>query len=392
MKSNLGLKITLLALAFLTAADFVIIPASAEIFATFANEDPAILNMVLTGSLFTAMVGALVSGVLAKRVCKKYILIGAQIIFIVGALFGAVFENIYYMVIMRLLVGLGYGSGGAITLSFITELFKDEKERGALIGGYNGATAAFGIAASLIAGFLAVANWHYAFLVYAVGIPILVMSFIFLPKTEPESEIVQEEAALTGSRKRFSWVKLGTVAIAALVFECLYCITSYFLAIFLAEIGIGDAATAGMYTSLVSIGQFLSGFMFAFVFMRMRRAMPVLLFGVMGLAYLGMYVFPNAGVIGAAVTVLGCLVGLGMSYYQMHVEEVVPASSISLAMAVIMSAFYIGGFLASYAVIGYQAMLGVDTIAPIFLPVAITALVCSGIALVLAIRACPRIR
>ncbi|MEC4176888.1 MFS transporter [Adlercreutzia sp. R7] len=386
MKSKTILKFTLLSLAFLGAADYIFIPISAEIFAIFPDENQAILNMLITVSLFACVAGALLSGVLAKRVSKKYILVASELILLVGGVFGGAIENVYYMLIMRMLVGLGYGSGGVVVISLITELFRDEKERSTLVGVYNGIAAAFGVACSLLAGFLAVINWHYSFLVYAIIIPILILTIVFVPKTKPDGKTAQEEDG-TGPREKVSWVKLGAVAIAVMMFQCIFCIVSYFLALYLAEMGIGDAATAGMYTSFITIGQFISGFIFAIIFMRLHRAMPVLLFGVMGLAYLGMYVFPNAGVIGVAVAILGCIEGLGMSFYYMHAETIVPANSVSLSVSVVASALGLGGFLSSYAIIGYQAMMGTEAIAPTFLPVAITALICAGISVVLAIRA-----
>ena len=385
-KSNIGLKITLLAIAFLAGADLVIIPASGEIFATFADANPAILNLVLTGPLFTAMISSIVVGLMAKKFTKRSLLIGAQIIFLIGSLGGALIENVYYMVIMRLLVGFGYGAAGVIVVSFIVELYKEEKERSTLIGAYNAAIAALGIVASIVSGYLAVMNWHYSFYVYAFGILVLILSFIFLPSTPPEGEVAADESQDQGIKQGFPVAKVAIVSLAALVYSALYCLIGYFLAIYLGEVGMESAATAGIFTSFMTIGQFLSGFVFAFLFMRLHRGMPVMLFAVAGLAYLLMFVLPNAGVIGVALVVLGAMYGCALSYYLMHIESIVPANSVSIAVAFVQAAFLVGGFLSSYLLIGFQAMMRTEAIGPTFLPVAVTLFAGAAISLVLFLR------
>ena len=383
--NKLGLKVTLLSLSFLMATDFVFIPASNEVFNAFADASPAILNFILTGSLFTAIAGALTGGFLAKKVCKKHLLIGSQIAFVIGGCCGALVENVYYIAFMRGLVGFSFGLTGALAVSFIAELFEDEKERSTMIGGYNAAIAAFGIVASIVAGRLAAQDWHNAFYVYGFAAIVLVMMVIFLPKTAPEGDAPAADRA--ASDEKIPVAKLAAVTLAAMAFEALYCVLVYFLAIYLGEINVGDASTAGMFLSLVSVGQFLSGFVFAFAYAHLHRSMPVAFF-LLAAAVYGVLAFTtNSWLIGAAVVLIGVTNGCAMSYYYMHVETIVPASHLSVAMAIVLASLNLGGFLSSYLLTGCQALLGATTIAPTFGLIALTLLAGALISAALTLRA-----
>jgi MFS family permease len=387
MKKKVPLILTIFLATFALVADFVVIPASGEIFAAFPNANPILLNFILTGPLFASVFGAIVAGFVAKVISKKNILIIAQVVFTIAACGGALFNNVYYIALMRGIVGFSYGIIGVITLALISELFEIEKERGFMMGGYNGALAVLGVITSVLSGYLAVKNWHNSFYVYLIAIPVLILIIVFIPKTPPEGKLQPNEPIAEASEKKSSIWKVAPLALSLLVFNALYYILLYYIAFFVEETSIGDASTAGIYASLGTAGLFVSSLLFAFIYNKFERATPIIFYVVAGLAYIVMYFSHNVWVVGIMCLLAGSASGLAMAYYFMRTSVVVPLSIVSLAMAIITSCLSLGGFLSSFALTLYQTIMNVSTIVPVFFAVGITLLFGGVVSFILTLRA-----
>ena len=73
---------------------------------------------------------------------------------------------------MRALMGVAMGFIGTAMVGLIAELYMDENARSSVLGYYNGIMAGMGALFSLGAGYLALKNWHFVFLVFLVMIPV----------------------------------------------------------------------------------------------------------------------------------------------------------------------------------------------------------------------------
>ncbi|HWR42104.1 MFS transporter [Sporomusa sp.] len=381
MINTLLVKVTILLVSFACMADLVIIPAIGGIYSALPDADPVLLDFILTGPMLIAVFSSLLCGILAKKISKKHLLIGAYIIFIIATCGGALFTNIYYIVAMRALVGFAFGIVSVAAMGLIAEVYIEEAERSSMVGLYNGIMAGIGIIMSLISGFLAVDDWKNSFYIYLLGIPILIMIFAYLPKTPPEGKEKSSERA-----ERLPLTQVSTVAIAFFLFNALYCIVCYYIALYLEEIQLGDASTAGILTSVGTIGSLCGSLLFSPIYLRLKSATPITAYFVMGAAYIVLSFPSNIWIVGAMCLLAGMAYGIGLSFYFMHASMIVPPSVISATMAIMAVSVNLGTFFSSYALNIYKAMLHIQTIAPTFLYIGITLVILGVLSMVPILR------
>lgn len=127
-------------------------------------------------------------------------MIGAMILFAVSAILGGAVANVYYVLAMRILVGISMGFVNAAAMALIAEVYVDEDKRGTIMGIFNATMAGTGAVISLIAGVFAVRSWNEVFKVYWIAVPVIVMMFIFLPHDAPEGSQTEEDRAKAQER------------------------------------------------------------------------------------------------------------------------------------------------------------------------------------------------
>lgn len=384
MERKLLLKITFLFLNFVTMADMVVIPAAGGIFASFPDASPILQMLFLTGPLFPSVIGSLLCGYLAKHISKKYLMIGGYVIFIIGACGGALIDNIYYIVTMRMIVGISYGFVPTAGMGLIAEVFLDEKERSSMMGMYNAASTVLAVVMSLLAGFLAVGNWHHSYYIYLASIPILIMIMAFIPKTPPEGKEASDGAS--SEKEGLPFVKFLPMVASFLFINIFYNIVLYYIAIYLEEVNLGSASVAGILTSAGSIGSFCFSLLFSTLYMRVKRGIPIIAYLVMALAYVFMAFPSNVWVVGIMCFLAGGAYGLSLGYYYMDASMILPPGVMSLGMGILGACLSLGGFLSSYALGLYKAVLHVDKIAPTFLYIGISLAIGGLLSIILTVR------
>lgn len=384
MNNKLFLKITVLLSGFVVMADLVVIPAVGGIFASFPKANPILYSFFLTGPFLFSLFASILCGILARFISKKHLMIGSYILFIVAACGGALVDNIYYLVTMRLLVGFAYGLALAANMGLIAEVFPDEKERSTMMGLSTAAISVWGILIPLASGYLAVADWHNSYYIYLVSIFILLMIVAFVPKTPPEGKQSSDRTSTTKDGLPFA--KFIPVVIAFLLVNIFYNISMYHIAFYLSEAKLGDSSTAGIITSIFILGSFIVSIFFSAIYMRIKRGTPILIFLLMAIGYMVLAYPSNIWTVGIMGLLIGASYGIGISYYYMHASMIVPSSAMSLAMGIIGASMSLGGFLSSYALTAYQTVLGITTITPTFLYIGISLAIGGVLSIILTIQ------
>ena len=117
----------------------VIIPAAGGIAAAFPAAGPGIINYILTGPTLFMAIFSLLSGKFSQYISDKKLMIIGFGVLTVGAIFGAAFQNIYYLAFMRSFGRHRYGASRGMAMAIISKTFVSESKRVAMIGIYNGA-------------------------------------------------------------------------------------------------------------------------------------------------------------------------------------------------------------------------------------------------------------
>ncbi|MEI6632080.1 MAG: MFS transporter [bacterium] len=177
---------SILSISLLTVmASAAISPALAKIHQAFTGTDPTMIKLVLTLPSLLIIPFSLLSGWLASRIKKKYVLLIGLIIYFIGGVGGGFARNIKELLIIRAFFGIGAGLIIPLSTSLIADFFEGE-ERTKMMG-YSGSVSHFGgVIFLLLSGWLACMSWRYAFGVYSLALVIILMVMIWLP--EPETK------------------------------------------------------------------------------------------------------------------------------------------------------------------------------------------------------------
>lgn len=156
-KWRLALSLAALFLSSMcTMGDLVVSPVAADVYQAFADSPEWLVNLGVTGPALFGLPFGLATGVLCDKLDKKKIMVIGFAVFTLSAVFGAVCENVYFFVTMRLLAtGVGWGITNTAALSILADLFPDEAEHGKYVGWYNSAMSAIGALLAYGAGVLA---------------------------------------------------------------------------------------------------------------------------------------------------------------------------------------------------------------------------------------------
>lgn len=376
---NTLLMLTLILSTMAVMGDMVVISVAGNIFETYADVNVVVLNFFLSGPVLIGAVSGLVAGKLMQYISKKKLLIVAFGIFSIGAIFGNAIHSAYYMVGMRMLVGVGIGMVGVIAMAIIADVFVDENKRSTMMGIFNGGMAAVGAILGAVSGVVATMGWETVFSIYLATIPVLIMILLFVPADKlsaSDSEVLGNAAGST--EEKLPWGKVIPLAGSVLFYNIIYCIVFYQISMIVIEKGIGDLALIGTLSALGTVGSFLASFSFGSYYKVLKRVTPVIGYSVMALSY-GILYFSTSSVLAmVACTLLGATFGMGMSYFFMHCTMIVPESKIPMSIAVTNFAMSIGGFLSVYVATMLQGVIGVGTITEI-MPVLIGTLVVGAI-------------
>ena len=359
-------------------ADMVIIPAGNGLYETFQND--AAVNFILSGPSFIMLFSAMLCGKLMQYLSKKKILVGAMVLFAISAILGGAVENVYYVLAMRVLVGISMGFVNAAAMALIAEVYVDEDKRGTIMGIFNATMAGTGAVISLIAGVFAVRSWNEVFKVYWIAVPVIVMMLFFIPMTPPEGDqqAGEEEGSHTGSPYLMRQVML---MVSCFAYNLVYAVIYYQVSVLVAEQGYGNESIAALLSTLGTVGSCILCILFGTLYSKLKRA--TIIFGYAGLciSYLMLFLASSPVMAGIACTLCGASYGYGFSYFFLRCTVVVPKEKVSSSISMTTAIGGFGMFLSTYACTMLQKILGTTGIVSL-LPVAIAV---SGIGAVLSV-------
>lgn len=170
-----------------------ILPQLTEHFAHEPNS--GILVRLMVSGLGAAMiVGALVAAFLADRVNHLRLLLVVLAIYTVSGIAGFFIEDLYLLVVSRIVLGVATAAGGAIAMGIlVTRLADNQRDRWIGFVGVGGTMGS--VVAVIVVGALAAIDWRYAFLPYLIAIPLALLFIAVLPngKTEASAQAVAAE-------------------------------------------------------------------------------------------------------------------------------------------------------------------------------------------------------
>ncbi|NTW73020.1 MAG: MFS transporter [Eubacteriaceae bacterium] len=379
-----GKMILFLTALFLTnvgiMADMVIVPAIGSFFEVFGDQIN-LVNFIISGPVLISVISALACGKLIQLFSKKTLLTFGFALFAIGSILGVAIESALYIAAMRALVGVGIGFINVTAMALIAEFFVDESKRSAMIGAFNASMAGVGAVIGLIAGFFAVNSWHSVFKVYWVGVPILIMVILFIPKTLPEKESLDEYQKPV-KKEPIPLKTFGAMCVSMFIWNAIYGVIFFQIAVYVLEKGIGNESLAGLLSSLGTVGSLCACLIFGVTYSKLGRGTIIPSYIVVALGYLTLMTSKNVFVVGLACTLMGAAYGNGFSYFYMRGTVIVPSSQISNSIGIVTAVNGVSFFISTYMVTYLQKLMGVDTLSGI-MPVLVVILATGSVASIL---------
>ncbi|MEH7482102.1 MFS transporter [Neobacillus drentensis] len=345
------LKFLVVILAFQDVAAGVAGSIMADIIKAFPQYDPTIVMLVATFPGLIQIVPALFYGKLSKMFKKRTLLFVGLSLFIIGGVLPTYIDNLWLIIAMRGILGLGVGITMPLSVDVITDFF-DGRERDFLIGFGTSTIACIGaIFFQLVGGILADAyGWHYGFLTYLFPIWILAITILYLP--EPEKKQVSkadsnQAAVKIKLPKAIYWVSLGQVFYSALIFG--YVVN---ISVVIQADKLGNATEAGLAISIFTFGTLIAGFLFGKIKHKlptMYLPLAVLMTGV-GMAIC--YYSPTLTMILIGSVFGGFAMGIGIPGVFTRVSELTPVGA-SSNVGLVVAGQGIGGILGPF---GFQVI------------------------------------
>jgi MFS family permease len=363
--------------------DMVIIPVAENLFSDFSGANIGILNYILSGPALIGAFSSLLCGKLMPYAGKKKLLVISFILFMIGSIGGDLIHTVYYMVVMRTLVGAGYGAVMVLSVAIIADVFADEKSKSSVMGIYNAMMAGVGALLGWVSGIVATAGWRLVFRIYLASIPVFIMILFFIPSGKKND--TSAEAGPAVADEKMPWLKLLLLDGAFFVYNTIYCIVYYQISMVITDKAIGDVAFIGLLSALGTVGSFLFCCFFGLYYNKFKRFTPFV--GFIGLT-LGFFLLYNAQtplIAAASCVLLGGMYGLGLSYYMMYCTVIVSPSQIPMSIGITTTMMYIGTFLSTYVSSLLQNILGVS-ITGIIPPLMIVLVIGAVLSVILAIK------
>lgn len=320
-------------------------------------------NYIISSASLWMAVGAMLSTWLMRRMTKKWILVIGSACFAVGSIFCVSIESGLYIAFMRSLMGLGEGIIGAVSMAYIAQMYVDSDRRAAFTGYFNAFGTLTGAVLSFASGELAMIEWAHAFYVFFPMVLVVVMAVVVLP------ELGMEEADESEASKRSEKAPLGKLYLPFIVdyvlFAAMFAITAFFISVYVAETGLGDAALAGRLLALNTASGFFSAAAFGKIYAKLRKNSVIPCIILSAAAMLAMWLFRSVVVCYIACAVLGAGYGVYFAYSYAYPADVVPPERVDDAIGYTTAIYTLAFFLVPYLVSWIMSVSG-GSVVPAF--------------------------
>lgn len=355
--------ISMFLLSFAVMGEMGVMPITANIYDLFGYG--LLANYIVSAAALWMAIGAVLSTRMMATMTKKKILLIGSVAFAIGSIFCASVINGVYIAVMRSLMGLGEGIINTVAMAYIAQMYVDEAKRASFTGYFNAAGTVLGAALSYAAGVFSIPEWTHTFYVFFPMVLITICAAAFIPELGMEK--VDAAFGQEASGKKEPLGKLyATFIVDYVIFVGMYAMIAYFISVYIAETGIGDASFAGLVLSISSIAGFFTAAGFGAIYKRLSKSsvIPALTAAVIALAALYFVRVPLVCTI--ACGLVGLAYGVYFSYTYAYPTEIVPVSRINDAMGYTTAIYSLAFFATPFLTTAVSGALFAGSVLPMY--------------------------
>ncbi|MCI8468155.1 MAG: MFS transporter [Eggerthellaceae bacterium] len=324
---------------------------------TYPDVPVTVIQMILALPPMVSIPGTLLTGFLSAYIHKKRIAEFALVVIFIGGMIPVVFPNptIYAMFACSACIGLGQGLLHPMANAIICQRWTDDEERSRVLGFKQSFNYIGEVIVTMCIGFLALAHWGNAFLVYLGVIPIFIMTHVCLPKGELDKKLIDREHRAEGLREL---LRPKMIYLLVIFFFAMMCLYGYYtnIAMLVQERQLGTTADVAGISSTISIVSLVLGVLYGAVSKRLGRFTLAVGFALLSC---GMIVVAN----GFSLPMIvggGVLIGLGVGIQQIstiyYISRAVSPRVVTLAVSIALSVISLGASLAPVVLHGVELL------------------------------------
>ena len=315
------------------------------------------IQLIISIPPMASIPGTLLAGFLSAYIRKKRIAQFALRVIFIGGTIPVVFRNptIYAMFACCVCVGVGQGLLHPMANAFICQTWSDE-QRGKALGFKQSFNFIGDALVALCVGYLALAHWGNAFLVYLGVIPIFILTQVLFPAGELEKKLVSRESKLDGVKALFRPRMVYLLALFFFAMMFLYVFNTN-IAMLVKSRGLGTTADVSKISFTVSVVSFLLGILYGGISKKLGRFTLTTGFFFLASGMLVASFGPSLEVIALG----GVLFGVGLGIQQIstifYVSKTVEKSLVTIAISVTVSFISLGATLSPIVINGLQEIV-----------------------------------
>ena len=257
--------IALCAASFMGMGSLALSSGLAYIQQEFADVDIIWIQLLVTGAVLMQVPVSLFASWFCTRFSRRSLILFSVCMFLFCGVTPFFLHNFTIILVLRILYGTAVGLGPTVASSLVFQLFIDNNERSHVVG-LTGAFAMLGgMYYTLVGGLLSEIGWQYCFLSYLIGVPILILAFLFLPKDSEltainESPTQPEIKAVYRIKPEVIWI-----AFLFLIYFTLYFAYTNNISAFVLVSGLGGSSESGLSYTIVNLSGFFGGLTFYYI-------------------------------------------------------------------------------------------------------------------------------
>ena len=328
----------------------VVNPAMGAFTKAFPAAGPSMISLIATIITVFMLPAGLLAGKLSEKINKKTIALIGFIFYIIGGVGPVFLSDIYQILALRGVLGIGAGLLNPLSMSMIRDVF-DGKERANMMGYAQAVGSVAVILLQILAGFLAAKDYHLTFLAYAPMIIVPILAYFYIPEEpfKPQKvEIVKEEVGTSSLvKEKVPLVVYGLALVAILNGIAL----KFFLlkfAIYVMEENLGSPAIVGTLFTLQIVAMLLVSLIFGKLYVKLKYFTLVASWFGLVLSVGLLYVYPSILSCAVALFLFGLAFASIQPFFYMLISVITPKSKATLALAIFQTGLQLAAFIATF--------------------------------------------
>ncbi|MBE7899306.1 MFS transporter [Paenibacillus polymyxa] len=382
IKNKIWFKTALLSISLVLTSASAISAVIPMMLNQLPGVSSSLIESVVTIPSFSMMLFVLLSGPISSRLGKKNTVLLGLLLVVIGGILPMLTTNITWILALRLVLGAGLGMFNSLAVSLISDFFEGD-ERAQLVGFQSAVQGLGSSLATFVAGQLALIDWPFAFLCYAITIPIALLFFFIIPEPEREEPTVSS----IGTGHRGGGISLSVLGLGAALFLFMTFIMIVYTktGIMIAEKSMPNAGFLGTALTLFSLSTMIAGFLFGRIYKWFRNYAPFISSLLTATGFVLLWFAQNVTMVTVAMLIIGFSFALFIPYIFTILTKIVPKGSETISISIAMVGSNLGAFASPYVIKLVGVLSGNETASFSFLVSAIVfmiaALLCLGIAI-----------